>query len=178
MCPKKVANVKRVPMLFLLFLALTTSVFAQQSSQDQKTNQEQEQKNANKGVQEKKDAQDTAESSRLAVEGVFRQIRDGLEGHSQRAMLRAFDGERMEGFLSFQDQLESFFSEYSDLRVNIRIVQSTIENDKAAVTANFTLEETSRAGQTTRKEGRLSFELEHTKKGWKIVDFSPRNFFS
>ncbi len=124
------------------------------------------------------DVQDTAVFSQREANDVLGQIRDGLEGHSQRLMLGAFDADKMDGYLSFEDQLEAFFERYEGFRVNIRIIQSNIEGGKGIVTATFTMEATPRSGMPTRREGNLRFELEHTKKGWKIVDFNPRGFFS
>ncbi len=106
-------------------------------------------------------------------------LRDGLEGHSQRLLLSAFDGEKMDGFLTFQDQIEAYFTRYESFRVNLRIIQTSVENNRGAVLAEFQLESEPRGGgRMSRREGQLRFELERGAKGWKIVDLNPRGFFS
>jgi hypothetical protein len=124
------------------------------------------------------DVQDTSVFTQREANDVLGQIRDGLEGHSQRLMLGAFDSDKMDGYLSFEDQIEAFFTHYEGIRVNIRIIQSSVEAGKGVVTASFQMEATPRNGNPLRREGQLRFELEHTKKGWRVVDVSPRSFFS
>jgi hypothetical protein len=46
----------------------------------------------------KDDAADTAVFDERAAAEVLGTIRDGLEGHSQRLLLSAFDGDKMDGF--------------------------------------------------------------------------------
>ena len=123
-------------------------------------------------------AQDASTFGRREANDVLGQIRDGLEGHSQRLMLRAFDGDKMDGYLSFQDQLDAFFTEYEGIRVNIRIIQTSMEAGKGVVTANIQMEATPRNGSAIRREAQLRFELEHTTEGWRVVNVSPLSFFS
>jgi hypothetical protein len=71
------------------------------------------------------------------------------------------------------------FERYESFRVHYRIMQSTVEGSKGVVLAEFELEEIPRAGGTPqRRQGQLKFEMERGRKGWKIVDFNPRGFFS
>ncbi|HVJ04304.1 MAG TPA: hypothetical protein VM578_01380 [Candidatus Saccharimonadales bacterium] len=114
-----------------------------------------------------------------AAAQVLGTIRDGLEGHSQRLLLSAFDAEKMDGFLTFQDQIEAYFTRYEGFRVNLRIIQTSVENNRGAILAEFQLENDPRGGgRISRREGQLRFELERGAKGWKIVDLNPRGFFS
>jgi hypothetical protein len=106
-------------------------------------------------------------------------IRDGLEGHSQRRLLSAFDADKMDGFLTFQDQIEAYFTRYEGFRVTFRIIQTSVENNHGTVLAEFQLENEPRGGgRISRRQEQLRFELERTAKAWKIVDFNPRGFFS
>ena len=106
-------------------------------------------------------------------------IRDGLEGHSQRRLLSAFDADKMDGYLSFQDQIEAYFTRYEGFRVTFRIIQTSVENNHGTVLAEFQLENEPRGGgRISRRQEQLRFELERTTKSWKIVDFNPRGFFS
>ena len=117
-------------------------------------------------------------SARVAEE-VLGMVRDGLEGHSQRLMLSAFDGDKMDGYLTFEDQVQALFDRYEGFRAHFRIVQQSSEKGRGVVLAIFDLEELPRGGRAPlRKSEQVRFELERGRKGWRIVDYSPRDFFS
>jgi hypothetical protein len=110
---------------------------------------------------------------------VLGQIRDGLEGHSRRLMLSAFDSDKMDGYLSFEDQLDAFFERYEAFRVRFRIANVTVEGTKGIVLVDTEMEETPRGGAAPqRKRAQLRFELELGRKGWRVVDVRDRSFFS
>jgi hypothetical protein len=64
--------------------------------------------------------------------------------------------------------------------VYFRIAQSATEGPKGVVLVDIQLEEIPRGATSppVRKNGQMRFELERGRKGWKIVDLNPRNFFS
>jgi len=107
------------------------------------------------------------------------QIRHGLEARNSRTMLAPFDRDRMQGYLTFRDQVESFFAQYDSFRVFIRIESANADQDHATATALFTLECVPRDNSPdVRREAELTFQFVRTPSGWKIVDLSPRSFFS
>jgi hypothetical protein len=162
----------------VLVLALVLPLAAQQPAPA--TDAPQASGSAKNDKKQKKDADASpvAFDERAAAE-VLGTIRDGLEGHSQRHLLSAFDANKMDGFPTFEDQIEAYFTRYESFRVTLRILQTSEENDRGVVLAEFQLENEPRGGgQISRREGQLRFELERGAKGWKIVDFSPRGFFS
>ncbi len=127
----------------------------------------------------KKDDADEAVFDERAAAAVLGTIRDGLEGHSKRRFLSAFDGEKMDGFLTFEDQIEAYFNRYESFRVRLNIVQTSEENRRGVILADFQVENEARGGgRISSRQGQLRFELERGAKGWKIVDFNPRGFFS
>jgi hypothetical protein len=177
--------------LFALLIAATlaaTLSFAQQAPDSgQQANPEKsekkEKKDKKKDKKEKKGGEDKYDTeavfSQSVANNVLGDLRDGLEGHSQRLMLSAFDADKMEGYLSFEDQIQALFARYDSFRVHYRIAQSTIEGSKGVVLVDFQMEELPRAGGSPqRREGQIRFEMERGRKGWKIVDFTPRGFFS
>ncbi len=184
---------RRFVSLFCFFvLALALNVPAQQSTSDNPPQQptspdagKQEQKDKKKKKEKKdkdrksEDALNTEVFSTAVANNVLGDLRDGLEGHSQRLMLSAFDQDKMEGYLSFEDQIEAMFARYDAFRVHFRIAQSNIEGPKGVVLVDFEMEEMPRSGGAPqRRQGQLRFEMERGRKGWKIVDFTPRGFFS
>jgi hypothetical protein len=117
--------------------------------------------------------------STAAANDVLKTLADGLEGHSQRLMLSAFDDSKMDGYLQFEDQIEAFFRRYESFRVHFRISQASQEGDKGVVLVDIEMEELPRSsGAPVRKHDSMRFELERGRKGWRIVDFRPRQFFS
>lgn len=141
----------------------------------------------NKKKKKKDSSQDVLNSevfSDAVAKSVLNDIRDGLEGHIPRLMESAFDADKMEGYLMFEDQVEAMFQRYSEFRVHFTLAQNSVEGSKGVILVNIELEEVPNSTgnnmnpQPIRKNGQMRFELERGKKGWKIVDFSPRNFFS
>ncbi len=161
----------------------------QQESKDKKEQESKDKKEKkDKKDKKKKDKKDNKSQDVLDTESVFsssvannvlNDLRDGLEGHSERLMLSAFDPDKMSGYMSFEDQIQALFQKYDAFRVHYRIAQSTIEGSKGVVLVDFELEEIPRTGgMPVRRSGSLRFEMERGRKGWKIVDFNPRGFFS
>ena len=162
----------------------------QTTSHDDAAKAKQDKKDKKKKEKEKKDkkakaSQDTIEPqtsqvfSERTADDVLGLIRDGLEGHSQRLLLSAFDSDKMDGYLSFEDQIDAFFRRYDAFRVHFRIANVTIEGNKGVVLVDTEMEEVPQSGSApTRKRGQLRFELEQGRKGWKVVDFRDRGFFS
>ncbi len=158
-----------------ILLALVLSLAAQQ----QPTEIPQDSSSAQTKKQKKENAADSAVFDERAAAAVLGTIRDGLEGHSQRRLLSAFDRDKMDGFLTFEDQIDAYFTDYQSFRVSLRIVQTSEENNRGVILADFQIENTPRGGgPISRRQAQLRFELERGSKGWKIVDFNPRSFFS
>ena len=113
------------------------------------------------------------------AEKLLRQLQDGLQARNSRKLLAAFDDERMEGYLAFKDQVESFFARHESFRVYLRVESASVEQDRGQAVVMATLEATPRdGGPVVRRETKLSLEFADSQKGWKIVDISPRSFFS
>ncbi len=154
------------------------------SDKDKKKEKKDKKKKDKKDDSGAQDVLNTEVFSDRVADDVLGLIRDGLEGHSYRLMLSAFDGDKMDGYLSFEDAIEAMFARYEGFRVHYRILQATSEGSKAVVLTTFQMEEIPKAdargtsGAPQRRENELRFELERGKKGWRVVDFQPRGFFS
>ena len=118
--------------------------------------------------------------SDTVAQRLLQQLTDGLKGHSDRLMLSAFDGNKMDGYLSFENQILAFFQLYDSFRVHFRISQTATEGSKGIVLVDIEMEANPRSAnaQPIRKGNQVRFEMESGKKGWKIVDLRPRSFFS
>ncbi len=181
---------RRISLITILLFAFGYLAVAQQSSsaapQDNTKNdaQKQDKKGKKKDKKDKKDTKnedvrDAAVFSDAVATDVLGQIRDGLEGHSQRLLLSAFNDNEFEGYLIFEDQIQQYFEKYEGFRAHFRIIQTSIEGAKGVVLAEFDVEGMPRSGGAAmRRSNQLRFELERGKKGWKVVDMRPRGFFS
>ncbi|HUQ50209.1 MAG TPA: hypothetical protein VM056_05790 [Terriglobales bacterium] len=195
------------PLLTVLVFALATTAIAQtasttpaapQTAAERKQAEKDKKELEKKAKREKKEQEKKANSEKdknrkgadpIDTSAVFNeriandvlgQIRDGLEGHSRRLMLSAFDSDKMDGYLSFEDQIDAFFERYEAFRIRFRIANVTVEGTKGVVLVDTEMEEVPRgnAAPPQRKRTQLRFELELGRKGWRVVDFRDRSFFS
>jgi hypothetical protein len=107
---------------------------------------------------------------------VLRIIRDGLQNHSANLVLAAFDHERLPNFLTFEDEIHSYFNQNDSIRCYFRILQTSTEGDRGIVLAEWQIESTRPGGLPQRRDSQVRFELAAGKNGWQIVGFAPRNF--
>jgi hypothetical protein len=108
---------------------------------------------------------------------VLGEIRQGLQGHNPRQMLAAFDKEKMNGYFALEDRLYSYFNQYDRFSAYYHVLQTSTENDHGVALVEWQIEATPRTGPPRRREGQVRFEFAVEKDGWKIVDFTPRDFF-
>ena len=176
-------------LVVVLVLGIMPAVFARQQSnsaqqsppsQDQTDKDKKDKKDKKKKDKSApKDEVNTEVFSQAVANDVLGQIRDGLEGHSQRLMLGAFAQDTMDGYLSFEDQIEALFQRYDSFRVHYRISNSAVDGGKATVLVDWEMEEIPKTnGSPQRRNGQIKFEMERGRKGWKVVDVSPRGIFS
>lgn len=176
----------RVVLLFVMAVAVALGAVARSAPAPPASGQSDAKDKGAKKKDKKKDKKggatdelNTEVFSDAVANDVLGMIRDGLEGHTQRLLLSAFDGDKMDGYLTFEDSIQALFERYEGFRVHFRIVQSTTQGARGVVMVQFEMEELPRGGTAPiRKASEVRFELERGRKGWRIVDFNPRGFFS
>ena len=160
----------------------STATAGQQNDKSDKKDKKDKKKKDKKDKEKNGGPQDEINTdifSQAIANDVLGQIRDGLEGHSSRLMLGAFDPDKMDGYLSFEDQIEALFQRYDSFRVHYRISNASTEGGKGVVLVDWEMEEMPKSGgNPARRTGQIKFEMERTRKGWKVVDFNPRGIFS
>jgi hypothetical protein len=117
------------------------------------------------------------EFSEDVAKQVLSQNRASLQGHNPRQMLAAFDKENMVGYYALEDRMYAYFNRYESFNVFFRILQSSTEKDRGVALAEWQIEATAASGPPVRREGQVKFEFTAGKDGWKIADFTPRDFF-
>lgn len=104
------------------------------------------------------------------------QVAEGLQGHSIRKMLGAFDLSHMEGGAVFKEQVTAFFNQYETIRIHFKLVEVT--EQVAIVDAEMDATPPDATSPPAHKNMELRFTAAKAAKDWKFVDVQPRNFFS
>ncbi|HEX6880792.1 MAG TPA: hypothetical protein VF135_10540, partial [Terriglobales bacterium] len=112
-----------------------------------------------------------SEFSESVAAQLMGQIRDGLHSHSSRRMLTAFDRDKMPNYLVFEDDVRAFFNQYGSFRSYFRILQSSVENDRGVILANWQIEASpDSGGPPERRDEQVRFECAQGSNGWRIVE--------
>jgi hypothetical protein len=158
----------------------TSGTHARQDSQQSENKKGQSRNQRNKGKRSIDDVAASVAFSDAVAQSLMEKLADGLEGYSDRFMLSAFDDNKMEGLVNFQQHVVGLFRRCDSFRVHFRIMQTSTEGSKGIAVVDFEMEETPRSAdeRPVRKRDQLRFEMERGDKGWKIVDVQPRSFFS
>jgi hypothetical protein len=164
---------KLLPYIFLFLwtacLVFQTSAEAQSSAGDEKSR-------ANRQVAPPSGDELTDD----AIRGVLQQLQKGMQNHDTRRLLAIFDAAQMDGYLQLQGQIEQLFDRYDAFQVHYRVVQTSMEGPQGIATIEMQMEADARrdGGSPLRRDAQLRFELLRGNKGWKIVAFQPRDFFT
>ena len=110
-----------------------------------------------------------------AASKLLNQVAEGLQGHSSRKMLGAFDLSRMNGGAVFREQITAFFNQYDTIRVHFKLVE--VKDNTATVDAEMDQTPRSAIAPPQHKSMELRFTAEKDGSGWKFVDVRPRGFF-
>lgn len=112
--------------------------------------------------------------------GVLGHLGDALESHNVRGFLSAFDADRMSDYPVFRDQVNAFFQQYESFQVSYKLSQVAMEGSNGVTLAEFTIDSRPTGGDQpdVRKSVSLRLVLGWNGKEWKIIDLSPREFFS
>jgi hypothetical protein len=123
----------------------------------------------------------TSETFTTAVANdLLDQLSQGMQSRNARRTLGAFDAAKLSGYQQFSGQVNAAFRQNSSFRVYYKLKQATAEDAHGVAQVEFEYEATSSVdgASPTRRHLQMSFTFERGAKGWKIVEFSPRNLFS
>lgn len=111
---------------------------------------------------------------------VLRQVETGLVNHNPRMMLNAFDLSRMTGGRVFQQDTLSFFDLTARIRVHFNLLQTAMDGARGVADVNMEMEAEMRDDRlpVVHKQAQLRLVFEKSEGGWRIVDITPRDFFS
>jgi hypothetical protein len=187
--PKKV-NLALALAMALAGLPVTAATFARSqpmpSPQDQQQppDQTKDKKKDKKKKQDEpspgsEDSPDNVAGARRAIKRVLSDLQDGFEGHSPRRVTGSLD-ERFEDLPRFEDAVTQFLERTSEMRINLRESTTEVKGDHATVIVDAEMIFTDKAKPTQdqRRRQRIQFDFVYSpKKGWKIFEITPRQFF-
>ena len=120
----------------------------------------------------------TAFTPEIAVK-LMDQLLQGLQTHNETQFLSAFDPEFMTNYGQFADQISVLFTQYESFVGRYHVRQMGDNPDRPLVLVQFDLQADSASpGAPLRKSSQVRFEFARGKDGWKIVNLTPRGFFS
>ena len=107
-------------------------------------------------------------------------LRTGVETQNIKQILSVFDKREMSGYGDLEQQLRAFFRQYQQVNFRYQILQAASEKDHASAIAEIDMDAMPYAVTEiqTRRSVQMRFQLKQEEKGWKVLGFSPSNFFS
>jgi hypothetical protein len=136
---------------------------------------------ANDGLPASAPSQTEASSFNDRVAGqLLGQLKESLQGHSQKKLLVSFDLTKMKDGALFKQQVNSFFDQTGTIRVHFNLQQVSTEEGKGIAVLDAEMEVEALDGNvpSLHKHMQLRLIAEPGASGWKITDVQPRSFFS
>lgn len=122
------------------------------------------------------------EFSAAVGEAALAELRAGFQNHNADQVMAMFERGRLPGWSEMRDRLQNRMAAYDSFRMGYHLVSATAEGGRGTVVAEVELESvaTSLTGVTSpqHRSATLHLTLERGPKGWRIVDYSPRGFFT
>ena len=120
------------------------------------------------------------EFSAAVSEAALAELRAGFQNHNAEQVMAMFERARLAGWSEMRDLLENRMAAYDTFRMGYHVVTTSSEGGRGTVVAEVELESVAQAGVTSpeRRSATLRLTLERGPKGWRIVDYSPRGFFT
>ncbi|MGB8885781.1 MAG: hypothetical protein WCC87_03610 [Candidatus Korobacteraceae bacterium] len=123
--------------------------------------------------------EDKLSLSDQVVQDVLEPLSNGVSAQDVNQVISVFD-KAMPGYSSLQEQFRSFFGFYSEVNFHYQILQVTADKDHGSATADIEMDgipyEVTRMPE--RRSAQMRFQLKLTARGWKVLGFTPANFFS
>lgn len=140
-------------------------------------------KEGQKAEKKKKGGQDEgpeAEEINREITRILRDLQFALEGGSARGFLSLIDSAKFDDYLRFEDMVERLMRE-DTIRAYFRQVTSASSpaegKAQTVVEAEMELGRKDAAGQLQRRRQQLVLDFGHSRRGWRIINITPRNYF-
>jgi hypothetical protein len=114
------------------------------------------------------------------IQDVLEPLHNGVSIQNVAQIMSVFDKQAMPDYSSLQGQFRAFFGLYSEVDFHYQILQVTADKDHGSATAEIEMDaipyEVTQIQE--RRSAQMRFQLKLTAKGWKVVGFTPADFFS
>ncbi len=181
----------RTVVAMLLAVALLWALGPAAASVQEQTQEKQEKKKEKKAKKEKKEkktkeegasdeAKPTPGDLQRQLERNLHDMQFALEGSSPRSFLGYIDSAKFDDYPRFEDMVERLLREdtiRAFFRTAFAAPPTTQGKAQMAVDADMELVRKDAAGQLQRRRQQLVIDWEYTKRGWKIINITPRDFF-
>jgi hypothetical protein len=161
------------------FAGLPTCTAAFAASHAKAAGQDQQDKKKKKKDDSGSEAPDNVAGAKRAIKRALGDFQDGFEGKSPRRVTDMLD-ERFDDLPRFEDAVTQFLERTSEMRINFRESTTEIKENHATVIVDAEMIYTDKAKPTQdqRRKQRIQFDFVYNpKKGWKIFEITPRDFF-
>jgi hypothetical protein len=125
------------------------------------------------------DAQQPDPSDQV-IHDVLEPLRSGMEGHTLPQVLAVFDPVEMQGYAQVCDQLTVLFRLYDPIRFGYKVLQVTSDKGRGFAIAEIDMAATpaDQDQMPVPRSTQMRFQLKLGPKGWKVVKFTPGDFFA
>lgn len=113
------------------------------------------------------------------IHDVLEPFREGLESHTLRQALSVLDPIDMPDYAQARDQLTAFFRLYDPIRFRYKVLQASSDKDRAFVIGEIDVAATpvDRNQTPVQRNTQMRFQLKQEPNGWRVVGFTPADFF-
>lgn len=149
------------------------------SSQDQQDKKKDKKKKKGDSQAGGEDSPDNVAGAKRAIKRGLSDFQDGFEGKSPRRVTDMLD-DKFEDLPRFEEAITQFLERTSEMRINFRESTTEIKEDHATVIVDAEMIYTDKAKPTQdqRRKERVQFDFVYNpKKGWRIFEITPRQFF-
>ncbi len=118
--------------------------------------------------------------SDLVVQQILEPLQTGMQTQNIQLVLSVFDKKELNSYSDLQGQLLAFFQQFDEVNFRYRLLQVTADKEHGSATADMEMDALP-YGSTqvpVRRSVQMRLQLKLGPKGWKIVGFTPSDFFN
>jgi hypothetical protein len=125
-------------------------------------------------------SEDAFSLSDQVIQDVLGPLRTGMETQNIKQVMSIFDKGEMSNYGDLQQQINAFLSQYQEVHFRYQILQATAQDEHASATAELDMDAIPYQASMipARRSVQMRFQLKHEAKGWRVVGFSPSDFFN
>ena len=118
--------------------------------------------------------------SSAVADALVGRIGEGLAGHDRKTLLSAFDKNDSQDYTAMKEQINAVMEAYRSFRLHYHVDSFAPNPDgTATIHSSFQIEQTPATdfGLPIRRDANLTLTASRTKLGWRVIGYTPANFF-